>query len=269
MIIKVLMENTACSEEFRAEHGLSLYLETCGHKILFDMGQSGTFADNAKRLGVNLATVDFAVLSHGHYDHGGGLRTFLAANDHAPVYVSRYAFEKHGNAAGRDIGLAPELASNPRLVFTDIYRKIDDGLELFSCNDRELCFPIDSAGLSMQADGITLPEDFRHEQYLLIHENGKRILISGCSHKGVLNLMEWFEPDVLIGGFHLMKLLLDESGQQVLNDTAQHLMRHQTIYYTCHCTGIAQYKYLKKIMKEQLRYLSCGQTVALYRRDIR
>ena len=71
MKLVTLMENTTCREDLCCEHGLSLYLETGDHKILFDAGQSGAFAENAEKLGVNLQNVDFAVLSHGHYDHGG------------------------------------------------------------------------------------------------------------------------------------------------------------------------------------------------------
>lgn len=66
-----LAENTCKSEEFEAEHGLSLYIEACGKKILFDMGQTDMFSRNAKKLGAELSDVDIAVLSHGHYDHGG------------------------------------------------------------------------------------------------------------------------------------------------------------------------------------------------------
>ncbi len=88
-----------------AEHGLSLYLETGESKMLFDMGQSDAFVANARSLNVNLAAIDFAVLSHGHYDHGGGLRAFFNTNDHAPVYISRHAFEKHGNTSGGISGL--------------------------------------------------------------------------------------------------------------------------------------------------------------------
>ena len=93
MKVVTLMENTVCREGFRCEHGLSLYLETGNHKILFDAGQSAAFAENAEKLGVDLSKVDFAVLSHGHYDHGGGLGKFLQIHPKAPVYVSRYAFE--------------------------------------------------------------------------------------------------------------------------------------------------------------------------------
>ena len=66
MTITVLAENTVCRENLTCEHGLSLYIETGSHKILFDAGQSGAFADNAKKLGIDLSSVDFAVLSHGH-----------------------------------------------------------------------------------------------------------------------------------------------------------------------------------------------------------
>ena len=66
MKITVLMENTAISPEFAAEHGLSLFVETEGSRFLFDAGQSGAFAENAQKLGIDLRSADFAVLSHGH-----------------------------------------------------------------------------------------------------------------------------------------------------------------------------------------------------------
>lgn len=71
MKIYSLVENTTNNDEFLDEHGLNLYIETNNHKILFDFGQSDCFIENAKKLGVNLQDVDIAILSHGHYEHGG------------------------------------------------------------------------------------------------------------------------------------------------------------------------------------------------------
>jgi mRNA degradation ribonuclease J1/J2 len=72
MIIKTLVENTALSKNFGSEHGLSLYIEANSHKILFDVGASELFLENAKKLNVDISEVDYLIISHGHYDHGGG-----------------------------------------------------------------------------------------------------------------------------------------------------------------------------------------------------
>ena len=89
MKIITLMENTACREDLTASHGLSLYIETPKHNILFDMGPDNEYIHNAEKLGVDLKAVDIAVLSHGHYDHGGGLAMFRLLNDHAKIYLHR------------------------------------------------------------------------------------------------------------------------------------------------------------------------------------
>ena len=95
MIVKVLSENTSSSEKLGSEHGLSLYIETETHKILFDTGASGLFAENAEKMGVDLTRIDLAVISHGHYDHGGGLKTFLGINNRAKIYLHQMALEPH------------------------------------------------------------------------------------------------------------------------------------------------------------------------------
>ena len=263
MKISMLMENTAFADGFVTEHGLSLYIETEKHRILFDMGQSNGFVTNAARFGIDLATVDVAVLSHGHYDHGGGLEAFLAVNQHAPVYVSQYAFDQCCTDPERYIGINVELAQNPRLRFVGEHMTIDEQLELFACNACPRPFVMDSYGLYVVRDDQLIPDHFRHEQYLLIHEQGKRILISGCSHKGILNIMNWFEPDGLIGGFHFMKIDPTGSEQTVLDDAVQGLQKYCTQYYTCHCTGLPQYEYLQTRMGDQLRYLAAGQQIDL------
>ena len=255
-----LIENTSCDETLTAEHGLSLYLETCGKKILFDAGQTAAFWENAEKLGLDLAAVDLAVLSHGHYDHSGGLTRFLECNNHAPVYLSRYAFEGHYNASDAYIGVDRALQNSDRLVLCGDELELAPGLTVFSCNDRECSVPLDHAGLQMDGARGLRPDDFRHEQYLLIEEEGKRILISGCSHKGILNIARWFRPDVLIGGFHFMKM---DPEDPRLEEAARALLELPTVYYTGHCTGEAQFARLKTWMGDRLHAISAGTTVEL------
>jgi len=257
------MENTPYVEGFLSEHGLSLYIETGSKRILFDMGQSDGFVMNAGRLHIDLAKVDLAVLSHGHYDHGGGLPYFLTQNDHAPVYVSRFAFEPHFAGEDRDIGLDPKLAENPRIIPVRDRLSLGEGLELCSCNDLPRPYVMDSYGLNAKHDGTLAPDTFLHEQYLIVREGGKTVVFSGCSHKGILNIMHWLKPDVLIGGFHFMKIDPAGPDTSVLDEAAQVLTQYDTLYYTCHCTGIAQYDYLKRKMGKQLHYLSAGQELTL------
>ena len=166
MKITVLAENTACREDLTCEHGLSLFIETGKHRILFDAGQTDAFAENAEKLGIDLKTADLAILSHGHYDHSGGIARFLEANSVAPVYLHREAFTPHYNADGKYIGVDPALAESPRLRFTDREETLAEGITLHSCNHLPRPVPFGSFGLTMQASGQIQPDDFRHEQYL-------------------------------------------------------------------------------------------------------
>ncbi len=186
------------------------------------------------------------MLSHGHYDHGGGLQTFLTCNKTAPVFLSRYAFEPHYNGTEKYIGLDTALQSSERLVLTGETHRIADGLTLFSCNERTRPFDFGSANLHVMQNGVLMPEDFRHEQYLLIEEDG------------ILNIMEWFRPDVLIGGFHLMK----QPCGDLLRSYATRLNAYPTAYYTCHCTGTEQYAFMRGTM-QRLHYISAGSMLKI------
>ncbi|MCG2731197.1 MAG: MBL fold metallo-hydrolase, partial [Acetobacterium sp.] len=116
MKIVTLVENTPISGNYKNEHGLCLYIETEKHKCLFDLGASDIFAENAQKLGIDLEEVDLVVISHGHYDHGGGLEIFLGINKKAKIYVNHKAFNKFYSNRGEGskvyIGLNQKLLPN-------------------------------------------------------------------------------------------------------------------------------------------------------------
>jgi 7,8-dihydropterin-6-yl-methyl-4-(beta-D-ribofuranosyl)aminobenzene 5'-phosphate synthase len=153
------------------------------------------------------------------------------------------------------VGVDQTLQENSRIRYVAQETRLAEGITLYRL-ERE---PMDTAGLLVEEDGIRKPDDFRHEQYLLLEERGKRILISGCSHKGILNIMDAFRPDILVGGFHFMKM----EDEKLLRSAAEKLLQYETVYYTGHCTGLKQYAFLKTIMGDRLHYISTGTVLEI------
>ena len=259
MKVSVLIENTTRDPALQPEHGLSLYIETGSLRLLFDTGATGAFADNAHKMGIDLSKVDALILSHGHYDHGGGIETFLRDNHTAPVYVSAQAFGDHYNGAGKYIGLPRNLQDHPRLIPVTDRITLAPGITLDPCLRQAPKYPPEPFGLQVQKEGRFYPETFDHELYLIV-EADKRICFSGCAHRGVENILHWLQPDLLVGGFHLKQLTVDDRRLEL---AARRLKQNPCQYYTCHCTGQEQYNYLKQQLGTQLSYLSTGDVITL------
>lgn len=261
MRIISLVENTS-AKGWPVEHGLCLYIETKKHKILFDSGQSDLFVENANKAGVDLSQVDIFILSHGHYDHGGGLKAFTEVNSTAPIYMNKNAFGLHYHGDKRYIGLNRDWLQDEdflkRIVYTSGETRIDNELTIYESAGRKKILDMGSAGLTVKTESGFVPENFKHEHYLMIKENNKQVLISGCSHQGIINIMNWFTPDVLVGGFHFMKHELDGT----LKEYATELEKFDTDYYTCHCTGVEQFQYMKQFMS-RLNYLAAGDEITI------
>ena len=275
--ITAITENTSSSCKFGAEHGLSLYIETSFGKYLFDMGGSDLFLRNARTLGLSIAEADAAFLSHGHYDHGGGLPYFLNENDHAPVYVSRHAFEEHlgtqKDGSVKYIGLPKQLDENlPRFIKLDGDTKINEHMTVLAgASGKEFFSTANRFILMRDENGAAVPDDFRHEQSLVIEDGGRSVLIAGCAHSGIVNILRKFEekfgtaPDLVIGGFHLSAPAVGGSEpNEIVDGVAERLLSYEhTDYFTCHCTGSVAYGRLREKMGERIEYLSVGGSVTL------
>lgn len=274
MKFKVLSENTSLSDSFGCEHGLSLYIETKNHKILFDTGASDLFAQNAQKMNVDLTKVDLVVISHGHYDHGGGLKKFLSINNRAKIYLHQKAFIPYYSNRPGDvktyIGLDASLIPNDRFIFCDGHYFIDHEIELFSHIESQKIVPSSNKSMLIKDGGCFVQDDFAHEQNLIINDDGKTILIAGCAHKGIINIVNQFNldkgfmPDFVIGGFHLYSHGRQQSeASDVIDEIGNILFNTRAKYYTCHCTGIEPYHRLKMIMGEKIQYISAGEQFEL------
>lgn len=229
-----------------------------------DTGSTGAFADNAEALGIDLTRVDTVVLSHGHYDHAGGLLRFAALNPGAPIYLQAGADGDfyHGD---RYIGIDKAITALPQVRPVRGDLRIDGELFLFAGITGRRFWPQSNLSLRVRRDGQTLQDDFSHEQCLVVSQDGHRVLVSGCAHNGILNILDRYrdlfggDPDVVISGFHMMKKQpYDCEELDVIDETARELARHNTVFYTGHCTGLPAFERMQTILGEQLRPLHSG-----------
>ena len=299
-----LVENTEGAAGCGFEHGLSFYIETEHHKLLMDTGQTDLLIRNAKKLGIDLTAVDTVVLSHGHYDHGGGILPFAEINPNAKIYVPGAAFGEYYsvNKAGvpHYIGLAKEIQELPQLVLVsggaqqaqanadaagteetqapaetrDGICRIDGELSIFSGIGSARPIPSTNQRLKVKTEEGLVQDGFDHEQCLVIREGSKSVLLSGCAHHGILNILDRYrelygeDPDVVISGFHMMKKhgYSDEDINMII-DTALELRKYKTVFYTGHCTGVEPFNAMKKLMGDQLYYVHSGDEIRIRTTD--
>ena len=272
MRLTVLVENQTISDSLGSEHGLSLWIELNARTILFDMGKGDLFLKNAEALGCSIASVDLAILSHGHYDHGGGLASFLLANDHAPVYVRENAFQPHRsnrpNGELANIGLDTALQGSNRICYTSELEMLDDSLTLFSgVTERTLFSDCNETILELQ-DGVAVPDHFAHEQNLILRDGSTAVLIAGCAHCGIVNIIRRAKdvlgrmPDVVVGGFHLQNPTTKRSEPEARIRAIGEVLRETgSVFYTGHCTGQEAYDLLKIQLGDRLQPLHTGTII--------
>jgi len=266
MRIVTLVDNVVNGGDLQAEHGLSLFIETDGKKILFDTGQSGLFIKNAKKLGVDIIDIDYVVLSHGHYDHTGGLNSFLERNSKALVYAKRGVLDPKFGDNNRFTGakIKEDLIQN-RLVYVDTITEIAEGV--FLMPDIPLHHAIDThfTGMYRKVDGEIVVDEMDDELFMVLKRGEKINVLTACSHRGITNICttatDYFKLPVglILGGFH-MKACTTE---QYVHITHYLRLLEPESVGVCHCTGLERFADMYRECEAYLFYSYTGSEVVL------
>ncbi|WKY44283.1 MBL fold metallo-hydrolase [Eubacteriaceae bacterium ES2] len=273
--VTVLVENTSCIDhDFEVEHGLSLLIEGENTKLLFDLGASSLYRRNAIKMGLSLDNVEKVVISHGHYDHGGGLIDYLSDHQQGKVFVKQEAvgdfFAERSGQRFEYIGLPDEISADSRLCFVGQEYHLNSKMLLFSGVSGWNFFSPANCNLFVKRESGLVKDDFSHEQHLLIKDDDTIILVAGCAHRGMINVLNYLQaryeisPTHVIGGFHLKGLDFNEAENKVLIEALGKALKERNIqYYTGHCTGPEAYGYLKNILGDQLLPISTGMQIKI------
>lgn len=279
MEITVLIENLG-PEGLACEHGLSLHINHNGHSILLDAGSSGAFADNAKVLGIDLAAVEYAVLSHGHYDHADGLRAFFAANSHTPLLVRRGAlgayYSMRGGTAPRFVGIHRDICRDfaSRLVEVDGLYRLFPGAWLAENPAPEASADRAQHLYKKLGEDNFVEDDFSHEHSLVLEGKDGLVVFNSCCHAGAANIAAHIAnvfPEkpiaALLGGFHMMGATGTDSincSEDYVKSVADQFKRLNIgRIYTGHCTGTPAFELLKAELGDRLEYMQTGLRITL------
>lgn len=275
--VTVLIENTSTGT-LTCEHGLSLFIQYADKQILLDAGSTSAFCENADAMGISLTGLDAYVLSHGHYDHSGGFEELFRRAPATKVYARKEALDVYLSTAGgmHEISVPQNAASKrDRFLLVDDICEILPGVLLVPHSTKGLSQIGEKSGLYKKQGEQIVPDDFAHEQSLVIDTSNGLAIFNSCSHAGAANIIREIRDAcgqkqvyAYVGGLH-MKVKKD--GREICAfsdaeiDALCNVFRQEGIaqIYTGHCTGTPGYEELRSRLGDLVHRLTTGMQFEL------
>ncbi|MBQ0002943.1 MAG: MBL fold metallo-hydrolase [Treponema sp.] len=271
MKITILIDNNTKTKSLYKEWGLSVYVEYNDKKILLDSGASSKFLRNTKKLGIDISDVDFAVLSHAHYDHSNGMVPFFKNNKTAHFYLRENAKQKCYHEArifhpyiGIKRGVLKKFSDRIQFLTGDF--KMTDGVYLIPNKAKNLDKKAQAAHLMIKENGRFVYDRFEHEQSLVFETPKGLVIMNSCSHAGADNIItdiqNTFQDQkiyAMLGGFHLFCLSDSEIksfAERLKSLGVEHI-------YTGHCTGEKAFKILHDTLGDKAVQLYSGLKIEI------
>ena len=276
--ITILCENRAgLTKNIMGEHGFSALVEKDGQKILLDTGQGLGLKPNARTLGIDLSQIDTIVLSHGHYDHTGGLSQLLPFYQktriiaHPEVFGPKYSHTKEniskpfnyiGTPVSKDVLMAD---ANCELLLQKNFQKISEGIFFSGQVPRVTDFEINDKRLKLKEEKGFSEDPLFDDTSLLIETDKGPVILTGCAHSGIVNVMKYFEKTTdhrqfhaVIGGTHLGFLNSEDQLEKTMDAFESYGL---DLIAVSHCTGNEASATCYNRFKEKFAFANAGWTM--------
>jgi len=272
--ITIIVDNVSDTSELKSEHGLSIWVEADDRRILFDTGQSDILIHNTKRLGIDLASADTLILSHGHYDHTGGVEPVIVRNSSIAIYcnsgvfIPRYSRQPDGRM--KPIGITRKSSEALHKIWDNIHwvdrpLMLADDIGITGPIPRVTDFEDTGGNFFNDLEGVK-PDPVSDDLAVWVQTSRGLCVLTGCCHSGLVNTLQYISSltgqtpvHSIIGGFHL----LNASSERMENTCAYLHDRNINRIVPCHCTGEKAVEYFRSRFNDRIQIGRVGSNVII------